>query len=100
MRALGAAWKTASDETKEEYNEQAAMAKAENDDKRSVKSGVKSFESMTLKELKAECKKKNLKISGKKTNLIERLENPLKYVKKRAVPKDSDSESELESGSD
>ena len=90
MRALGAAWKSASDETKDQYNEKAT----------SMKSGGKSFATMTLKELKAQCKEKNLKISGKKSDLIERLENPSRHVKKRAIPKDSDSESELDSDTD
>ena len=87
MRALGAAWKSSSDELRGEYNEKAKQMKPKTN-------------SRTLKELKAMCKEKNLKISGKKADLIERLENPSKHVKKRPVPKDSDSESELDSDSD
>ena len=87
MRALGAAWKASSDEARGEYNEKAKQMKPK----------TNSLTSLTLKELKAMCKEKNLKISGKKAELIDRLENPSKHVKKRSVPKDSDSESDLES---
>ena len=90
MRALGAAWKSSSDEIKDEYNEKAKQLKPKSD----------SITSLTLKDLKAMCKEKNLKISGKKADLISRLENPDKNVKKRSVPKDSDSESTSDSGSD
>jgi hypothetical protein len=87
MRALGAAWKSSSDEIRDEYNEKAKQMKPKTD----------SLSSLTLKELKTKCKEKNLKISGKKADLIDRLENPSKHTKKRLVPKDSDSESDLES---
>jgi len=90
MRALGAAWKTSSDEIRDEYNEKAKKMKPKTD----------SLSSLTLKELKTKCKEKNLKISGKKADLISRLENPSEHIKKRPVPKDSDSESELDSDSD
>ena len=90
MRSLGAAWKSSSDEIRDKYNKQAKNMKPKAD----------SITSLTLKDLKIRCKDKNLKISGKKADLIARLQNPSKHVKKRTVPKDSGSESELESGSE
>ena len=78
-------WTTLSENEKNKYT-----LLAKKDRERYITENPTNFKFLKVKELKILCKNNKLKVSGKKAELIERLENNnLKVISKKVVPQNN-----------